>query len=51
MRSILLLLALVAVGWGCMFGCQAEKAWQFNAPMSGEVDADLYATMKKARGA
>jgi hypothetical protein len=40
-----LLLALVAWGWGCMFGCQAEKAWQFNAPMSGEVDADLYATI------
>lgn len=40
-----LLSAAVLSAMAFALGCQSEKAWQHNAPMSGTVDADLYATI------
>ena len=45
MQMVFPVLAALALGVTCALGCQSEKAWQHNAPISGTVDADLYATI------
>lgn len=45
MRMCLPVICAAAIALGASLGCQSEKAWQPNAPMSGSVDADLYATI------
>ena len=45
MRMCFPVICAATIALGAFLGCQSEKAWQHNAPMSGTVDADLYATI------